>query len=304
MESGGEIERRTTEKVCSVDYLYDLPFAEGEDQQFLEHAYEEHADRHFSEITRFVTNDLSNELRGPMREKILKSCLSLYFRTPKFVALDQALLSEIQKLPETKQELAWKVKKTQLLEDSVRNFEKLYNTCRHSGISINKAVGKWEFISSDNPLIIRDKRNQVRDVFEPGNMIHIPLTPRYAITILPGDEMSLRRSFHRMFWDDLQVMSLNHSIEQYHQRYLLGTEKALAEYLKESPAYKVPVHPNDPRILQVMGIQLATEGLVKMVKATKGIVTPAVKIYFSWCWRNVPGFSKDPNAQKIKADMD
>lgn len=35
MTNGGEIERRTTENICSVDYLYDLPLANEEEKQFL-----------------------------------------------------------------------------------------------------------------------------------------------------------------------------------------------------------------------------------------------------------------------------
>ncbi|HMK59198.1 MAG TPA: DUF4238 domain-containing protein, partial [Nitrososphaeraceae archaeon] len=66
MENGGEIERRTTENICSVDYLYDLPFASGEERQFLEHAYEKHADRHFTEITEFITDDTQEALTGEM----------------------------------------------------------------------------------------------------------------------------------------------------------------------------------------------------------------------------------------------
>ncbi len=304
MEYGGEIKRRTTENICAVEYLYDLPFAGGKEQQFLEHAYEEHADRHFGEITKFITDDANKSLDSSMREKILKSCLSLYFRTPKFVDLDQAALDEIQQLPESEQELAWKIKKTRLLEDSVMNFDQLYNSFKYSGISINKAVRDWEFISGDNPLIIRNRKNDVVDSFASANMIHIPLTPRYAITILPPNDVTLQNGFYRMPWDDLQVMSLNHSIEQYHQRFLLGSEKALSEYLKESPAYKAPAAPNDPRVLKVKGIQFATEGLVKMVAATNGVITKDVKAYFNWCWKNVPGFSDDPNAQLIKSDMD
>jgi hypothetical protein len=115
MENGGEIKRRTTEKICAVEYLYDLPFATGEERQFLEHAYEEHADRHFTEITEFVTNDSNLVLSSDMREKILKSCLSLYFRTPKFVDLDQKALDDIQQLPKDQQEFAWKRKKQELL---------------------------------------------------------------------------------------------------------------------------------------------------------------------------------------------
>lgn len=300
MENGGEIERRTTEKICSVDYLYDLPFAPEEERQFLEHAYEAHADRHFKEITAFVIDDSKKELSDAMREKLLKSCLSLYFRTPKFVALDQHALDEIQALPEAEQELAWKIRKNELLEESVRNFEQLYNLKKHCGISVNKSARNWEFISGDNPVIIRNKEGELVDVFSPDNVIHIPLTPKYTITIMPSTEVSLHNTFYRMYFDNDSVMGINHDIEKYHEKYLLGTKKALELYLQESPMYKAPALPTHPKLLKLKGIQKAVEGLVRVVQKNNGQITDEVRAYFSWCWKNVDGFKDDPNAQEQK----
>ena len=304
MENGGEIKVRTTENICSVDYLYDLPFAEGEERQFLEHAYEEHADRHFTLITKFITDESQKVLPDEMREKILKSCLSLYFRTPKFVNLDQAALDEINRLPENKQELAWKIRKNELLNDSVKNFELLYNMKKNCGISINKSARDWEFISGDNPVIIRDTKGVLTDVFADDNVIHVPLTPKFTITILPNRETSLHHSFQRVFLDNDGVMGINYDIEKHHEQYLLGTKNALESYLKESPIYKAPAPPNDYRIVRIKGIQKAVEGLVTMVQKTDGVITPEVKSYFYYCWENVDGFKEDPNAQEHKKLFD
>lgn len=302
MENGGEIERRTTENVCAVEYLYDLPFAQGEERQFLEHAYEEHADRHFTEITKFVTDDKKEVLDSAMREKILKSCLSLYFRTPKYVDLDQSALDEIQRLPLEKQEHAWKIKKQSLLEESVQNFERLYEVAKNCGISVCKAVRNWELISGDNPVVIRNRNTKVVEFFGPDNMMHIPLTPKYAVTILPANETSLSGTFGRILWDDNNVMSLNHDIEKHHQRYLIGSKQALESYLKESPAYKAPAAGDDPRIIAVQQLALATQGFVK-VSEQFGPDSKELIEYFKYCWKNIEAFRNDPNAQAIKLQL-
>lgn len=304
MENGGEIERRTTDNICAVDYLYDLPLVSGEDRQFLEHAYEEHADRHFKEITNFVTDDLNLRLSLELREKILKSCLSLYYRTPKFVELDQQALESIQNLPEPEQEAAWKIKKTQLLEQSVKNFERLYLEKRDCGISINKAVREWEFISGDNPVIIRNKKGELDDVLSRENIIHIPLTPRYLVTILPANESSLHKSFNRIFYDDDSVMSINYDIERLHQKYLLGTKVSLEYYVKNSPEYKAPAPPDHPKILRVKRVEAAVTTLVQVLIRNNGKITKEVKDYFNWCWINIDGFKDDPNSQEVKNIID
>lgn len=69
-----------------------------------------------------------------------------------------------------------------------------------------------------------------------GNIIHIPLTPRYAISILPANEKSLQNAFHRVLYNDDQVISINHDIEKCHQRFLLGSKEALDDYLREVQA--------------------------------------------------------------------
>lgn len=300
MENGGEIERRTTESVCSVDYLYDLPFASGEERQFLEHAYEELADRHFTQITQFVTNDSLTILSAEMREKILKSCLSLYFRTPKFVALDQKAVESIQQLDPQDREKAWGIKKTQLLRESVESFEILYQIKRNCGISVSKSARDWEYLSGDNPVIIRDRKGELTDPFSPDNIIHIPLTPRYLISIMPYNQKDLKNTFYRILHDDDQVMGINYAIEKYHEKYLLGTKEALESYLKESPVYKAPAHPNDPKLRRIKGVQVAVENLVGILIKNNGVVNDEVKNYFNWCWENVDGFKDDPNSQVVR----
>jgi hypothetical protein len=133
-------------------------------------------------------------------------------------------------------------------------------------------------------------------------MIHIPLTPRYAISILPANEKTLHNSFYRVLYNDDQVISINHDIEKYHQRYLLGSKEALESYLREVPAYKAPAPLNHPKILEIQSLAAATQGLVH-VSERYGPFSKEVKDYFNWCWNNLEAFREDPNAQQLKQQM-
>jgi hypothetical protein len=304
MTNGGEIERRTTENICSVDYLYDLPLLEGEERQFLEHAYEEHADRHFSEITKFIKEDSNLVLPDEMRIKMLKSCLSLYYRTPKFVELDQQALKQIELLPEEEREFAWKEMKSKLLYESVYSFEKLYNEKKDCGICINKAVKDWEFISGDNPVIIRNKNGVLIDALSDDNMIHVPITPRYLLTLMPSSETSLNKTFYRTLYDDDMVMGINHDIEKLHEKYLLGTEKSLQNYLTESPQYKAPATLNHPKVVSIRERAAAIEHLLNILMKNNGIITLEMKQYFDFYWQNIESFRDDPNSQVLKKQIE
>jgi len=304
MENGGEIERRTTENICSVDYLYDLPLVEGEERQFLEHAYEAQADRHFTEIKEFITDDSKTELPSEMREKILKSCLSLYYRTPKFIELDQQALEMIQRLPIAEREHAWKVKKTEILQESIYNFEALYNDKKNCGISVNKSIGKREFISGDNPVIITNGQRDLSDVLSPENIVHVPITPKYSITILPTNETTLNNTFLRYLYDDESVMYRNYDIERLHQKYLLGSQNALQAYLNEVPEYKKIVPADHSKVVSIEKRVIAGNHLLKIMEKSQGIITKEFKEQFNWYWNNLDGFKDDPNCVQFKKRID
>jgi len=296
IESGGEIERRATTSICTVDYLYDLPYVENNQKQFIEHAYDKEVDQHFPSITKFCENELNKTLPTEMREKILKSCLSLYYRTPKFVELDNKAIEEINKLPKNKQEDAWKWEKTRLLQEHLKKFEALYLNKKRCGISINKVVGKYELISGDNPVVIRNMKQERVDELNDNNIIHIPLTPKIALSIMPTKERYLYDTFQKYFWDEDNVMILNTDIEQLHQKYLLGTENALQTYLDESPEYKKPVDDNHPKIIKQKEMIDAMSRLQFIFESNGNVIDKNFISEFYNIWNSNDTFRHDPNA--------
>ncbi|HBL75141.1 MAG: hypothetical protein A2W90_05670 [Bacteroidetes bacterium GWF2_42_66] len=300
IENGGQIERRATTSICTIDYLYDLPLVGDESKQFIEHAYDKEVDKHFPSITKFLENESNKTLPMEMRERILKSCLSLYYRTPRFVELDNQALEEIKMLPKNQQKVAWKWKKTQLLQDHIKNFEALYLNKKHCGISINKVVGNYELISSDNPVIIRNMNNERVHELNDNNIIHIPLTPKIAISIMPTKERDLYDTFYQYFWDEDNVMALNSDIEQLHQKYLLGTEKALQTYLNDSPEYKKPVDANHPKSIKIREMKEAMSRLIIIFESSGNMINSNFINEFYKIWNSNDIFRNDPNAIYFK----
>lgn len=302
IEKGGEIKHNSTKKICKMDYLYDLPFADEKHKQFIEKAYDQKTDKHFTEVTRFIEDDQALILNNEMREKILKCGLSLYFRTPKHVALSDRENLIISKLPKNKQQKLYDVFKTKRLKSHIENFDKLFHQKKNNGISINKAVGDWDFISGDNPVIVRGKSGQFEGAFDVDSIIHIPFTPKYSITIMPDNTSNENPTFNRYDYSNDSIMTINHDIEQHHEQYVFGTERALNDYLNESPIYKAPVLKNHPKVLDLKNTVLALQHFTDILEK-HGPLSNQAKTVFLYYWNSIPGFRKDPNTIKLKEKL-
>ena len=294
IECGGDIKINNTSKICKMDYLYDLPFEDDVHKQKIEKLYSTEIDVLFPEVTKFISDDSNVKLSQNMREKILKCCISLYFRTPKHLEPDLIERNYISRLSTYHQKIEYNKLKTFKLEKHLSNFEKLYNQKLNSTICINKSVGEWDFISCDNPVIIRFSQND-NDIYSPNNIIHIPFTPKYCITILPEDlTVGLNNNINRILYNNHNVMLINHDIETNHEKYIFGSELALNDYNNESPYYKAPADKNHPLFLEY---KLLLELLEKHKNTMEkyGVNSNESKFEFMYYWYNYNFFREDPN---------
>jgi len=74
--------------ICAERYLYDLPELGEEKEQLIEKFYAKHVDGSFAEILEFAKEEENTVLPEELRAKIISSCVSLVFRTPKFLNND------------------------------------------------------------------------------------------------------------------------------------------------------------------------------------------------------------------------
>ncbi|WP_405224663.1 DUF4238 domain-containing protein [Dokdonia sp. Asnod1-B02] len=302
IEKGGDIKVNSTKKVCKMEYLYDLPFANEQHRQFIERAYDKEVDRHFAEVTEFISDESLKTISDEMREKLLKCALSLYFRTPRHVAISEKEKAIVSRLPEGKQQKLLDTFKTRRLEKHLENFEKLYNQKKKNGICINKAVGDWDFISGDNPVIIRAPSGQFIDVFSLENIIHVPFSPKFCITIMPDTETNEVPTFARYDYPNHHIMTINYDIEERHDQYIFGSEKALNDYINESPAYKAPASENDQRVLAIKNTVLGLQHFTKVLEQY-GPFSKESRAVFLYYWHSIPAFKEDPNNIKLKKQL-
>lgn len=301
-EDGGAIKLNNTEKICKELYLYDLPFVDESNMQFIEHAYDKEVDSYFPEITEFIINEGNTELDTEMREKIIKCCLSLYYRTPKFVSVDDTFSKLISELPESEQDEAYKIKKTELLEKHVNDFEELYKFKLNDGIAINKAVGNWDFITGDNPVIIREGSNTLENVLHPRNIIHIPLTPKFCVTITPRSEIGLHDMFVRYEYSDIWVMGINNDIEELHEKYLIGTEKGLEDYVANAPEFQDPADESHPIVVNAEALLKAITHTLEVL-LMYGALSKEHREVFMHYWNNLEVYRLDPNNIRHKNEL-
>lgn len=293
VENGGEIKTNSTKKICKEEYLYDLPLVDEEFRQSIEKAYDVQIDKHFGEVTRFLCNPRNKILTNEMREKVLKCFLSLHFRTPKFVKVNE---DELLKNGYTLEQI--KLLKTEKLEKHLEDFEKLFNSKLNCSLCINEAYGKYQYISGDNPVIFRHPTKDEIDVFSPENIVHIPISPKYCLTILPESETVDTPTFQRYYHPNHHVITINYDIERLHEKFIFGTKISLIDYLNESPFYKAPADNNHPLVL---GLKNTLDGLNKCLDAMKkhGIKSFEHRVIFNYYWTNEQMFREDPNNIKM-----
>ena len=191
-----------------------------------------------------------------------------------------------------------------MLIEHLENFESLFKDKLNCGISVNKVESKWELISSDNPVVIRKGAEELVNVLSPENITHIPLTPNLGISIMPSFNTDLFDTFQRYSWDDDSVMINNYTMETMHQRFLIGTQKALQTYLDESPFYKEPFQLDHPKILNLHEKAAALAYLSQILESNGGQITHEYKNAFYNFWKNIEAFRLDPNSKRHKRELD
>lgn len=226
--------------VCSENYLYDLSALSAKNRSFIENFYANEVDCYFPEILEFANNTQANQLSQELRIKIIKSVLSLYFRTPKFLK-DFTILDT--QLTNHSHEIKQKIKEThrlQLLAQHLSQYRKLIELKMNDGISINFSIEDIEYITGDNPVIMRNIKGDLTNSFSSENMIHVPLSPKTSITIMPSKFEDNKNTFTRYNHDKFNVLTINSDIQKYHEKFLLGTNDGLITFLSDIKEYNDP----------------------------------------------------------------
>ena len=107
----------------------------------------------------------------------------------------------------------------------------------NDGIAITKLIDNSEFITCDNPVIVRNSKYQHTNIFDPENMIHLTLNNKHLLEILPKKKRDLKRTFLRITGEGVFAALHNNDIEKHAERWVIGSKRSLTRHIKNQEKY-------------------------------------------------------------------
>jgi hypothetical protein len=267
--------RLSTKDICVDKNLYTIP-TEDEKKCFdIEHFYADKIDSVFPEVFKLLKDKTVNSIGFETRLKIIAAALSLYFRTPKFLNIQNQLFENIVSkcLDLTKQEeVTVKIfdeeiiinrnetvqfikerkehNRIKFLFQHLADYEKFVQSKLKDNMAVYHIVDESEFITSDNPVIIRPYadptqpdfdyeqyyRQQINP-FDASNMIHLPLDKKTILTILPTTREHPSDYLQRMEIRKVDVLMYNFDIQKYSENWVLGSKRGIEEHIGDQQSY-------------------------------------------------------------------
>jgi hypothetical protein len=293
-------ENISTYALCAETDLYTINHLNNENKYILEDFYSQKIESRFPSIYNLLVKQKPKDITTEQKVQILYTILSMYFRTPKVLNKFSEFSSRLIERINTKNEhqtidfLGYKISikdksfddiKKEIKEKNRINFLKTQLALLHKfvefklthGLVVIELIGDQEFITGDNPIQIGDDLNQSLGLFSSENSIYVPLDPKHALFIAPGNiEASINEIYYQRDNFFLHIV-LNSQTFRNAERWIIGTKKGLTQFIEE--IYSEPVDNNHPiplrmknkleimqNILQLMEKDLSNNNL-KLIEA-------------------------------------
>jgi len=255
--------------ICVDKNIYTLPQIKGNDKYSLEKFYAVKVDNVYPKIYKLLTNPLITFITEEQRAQIIMTTMSLFFRTPKFLNLNELKTTEmidyivnnytdnngnvkfkskehdfdfhIDNIDKVKTQLKIK-NKIKFLNEHLKDWYKFIQFKLNAGLTVCHIYDDIELITSDNPVIMHSVVGNPFDVFDPTNIINLPLDNKHYLTIFPNTESSLPDRTFRIERDKMFALSTNLQIEENSEEWIIGKPGSIKEHIADQK--------NTPMILQ------------------------------------------------------
>jgi hypothetical protein len=333
-KEGAEIKKISTKDICVDKNLYTLP-TDDESKKFdLEHFYAENIDAVLPLVYSVLKDTSIITIDFETRLKIITTILGLYFRTPKFLKAENQLFKDLlkKKLDEDDAEMVIveflgkniKISRSEAKEvvkefkennrirflyQHLQSYEKFVQSKLSGNITVLTIADDSEFITSDNPVVIRpyadptipdfstlDYLAQEIDPFDPLNMIQVALDPKTILIILPHHPQGTHELLQRGQINLHDVLMYNSETERNSEQWILGTEHAIPKHLKEQAEFAKPTPENLAAVGDYINRTLQFAKLMKILEQ-HGLKGEEVKAQIN-IMKDDPYILKDPNFQK------
>jgi hypothetical protein len=191
------------------------------------------------------------------------------------------------------------------LSEHLRAYENLVQLKLMDGISVCKLIDDSEFITSDNPIIMRPFMDPTDPNFDYGilnkrinpfdvtNMIHLPLNKKYILTIMPRMDEAIINTIQRLEIRMIDSLMHNSDVEKFSDQWILGSKEGIENHFKDQESYNEETPENIAMLDDYKEMILENMELAKLMKEY-GVGHEKVKAKLNQMKQN-PKVTADPN---------
>jgi hypothetical protein len=244
--------------ICVDKNIYTLPEGAGDDKYAIEKYYASEIDAVYPEIYQLLTDDAVTTISDEQRRKIILTTMSLFFRTPKFLNLNEQRINRMLDMSANRfidadgrvrvqlngQKLDFHINEIEDVRAQLRIANKLNFLQQHlkdlhefvyfkmnAGLSVITVNGDIDLITSDNPVEMHSVHKNQFDPFDPTNIIQLPLDNRHYLIIYPNTEEAIKEMVFRSRRDIYFVLTSNHNVDKNSEDWILGKPGTVQAHL-------------------------------------------------------------------------
>lgn len=319
----------STSNLCVSKNLYTLPRASENEKYKLELFYAEHIDSVYPEVYAWLTNPAVEHITEEQRWKILSCCLSLYFRNDRVLSekiaelesmferlrerfgrtedsmLVLSFLGRTYHFPKKDLDQTMEGAKKDFKEDFIVGHLAAWHEYIHfkngAQIMVYSTPPEFPLITSDNPVFIERDLHDQRGVFDPVNIIMIPLDPEHYLWIAPNNVQSDRLSIYRGELNQWAALLLNLRSHQQASEWVIGKKGTVQLHRQHQQQYGEHSPENLQSIDNLGKLAKGMQALVDDMEE-KGMLHPSVIAQIN-LMKNDPVFRDDPGFQEMMKEL-
>lgn len=275
--------------ICVEKDFYTLKNLTGDDKLALEEYFDKEIESKYSIIYNLLVKEKPNKITLEQKIDILKTTLSMYFRTPKVLNqflkkiddfVDNLIKSEevdeiefkgivIQINGKTKEEIKKEIRehiRIDYLSIQLNFFEEFVKYKIYDGMTVIENVSEYEFYTGDNPVNFLNRHGNSNLIFDINNSIYIPLNPTHCLFIAPP---KLPKSGYEIFYqkdNQMLIHVVNTCTFENAERWLIGKGENFKKSINKSIELNSTYNDNHPMLLS---LQIKTDLLSKVFDAMK-----------------------------------
>jgi len=279
----------STKDICVKKGLYTLPKTSNKDPYTLEKYYAAHVDDVYPDVYKLLLDKGVTSISGKQKHKILNTLLSLYFRTPKFLHAHNDLTDKIidravqltddakdeismdfngrplkfkrSEIEETKKELREENRQI-FLATQFEYWHKFVTYKYECTISVFEVEGDIDLITSDNPVNIHSAVQNRFNLFDPTNVIQVPLDRRHYLFVYPNTEQSGTNKINRGVRDKYFALTSNLQTERQSEKWVIGFPGTVEKHFDDQRKYG---EMNEENLKVVENMEQKTKQMVELV---------------------------------------